>query len=396
MGEFRMPSLGADMEYGTIVEWLVGEGDEVSRGDIVAVVDTDKADIDVEIFESGVIDELLVPAGERVEVGTALARLRSATGGVERPSVAAEPRPTAEPAPVAPAVPPPAAADDGSATSAVVRRLAGHLGVDLTAVTGTGPDGRITRSDVEAAAESGTTGAAPAPHEAPSAPDATTDRTIALRSAIADLMARSKREIPHYYVGTDIDMSATLAHLEARNAASSVADRLLPAAYLLKAAALAARHVPEVNGTWVDGRFHHAEHVHLGVAVRLRGGGLLAPAMHHADDLPVDELMRRLRDLVQRARTGRMRSSEMSDPTFTVTLLGDQGVDTVVGVIYPPQVALLGLGTITERPWAADGMVGARPVLRANLAADHRATDGLTGAGYLVTFDRFLQEPETL
>jgi pyruvate dehydrogenase E2 component (dihydrolipoamide acetyltransferase) len=197
-------------------------------------------------------------------------------------------------------------------------------------------------------------------------------------------------------VADDLDVGVALAHLTARNAQVPVADRVLPAALLLKAAALAAHAVPELNGTYVDGSFRPGAGVHLGVAVRLRGGGLVAPALHDADTLPLDELMRRLQDLVARARAGRLRSSEMSDPTLTVTNLGDQGVDTVYGVVYPPQVALLGLGRIRERPWAVDGMIGVRPVLRATLAADHRVTDGIVGARFLRTFDRLLQEPEAL
>ena len=421
MGEFRMPSLGADMEFGTVVEWLVAEGDEVSKGDIVAVVDTDKADIDVEIFESGVIDELLVPEGERVEVGTPLARLRSAADGEGAPTPApsttpskaeaaepaepAEPAETVEPAepaekvePVEPAAPPAPTRTEPAELSPVLRRLAAHLGVDVGGLTGTGPGGAITRDDIESAAGEGATereaSAAPTTERAaPTGPG--TDRTAAMRTAIGELMARSKREIPHYYVGSDIDVSAAMTHLAERNAARPVGERVLPAALLLKAAALALREVPELNGTWDDG-FRASEHVHLGVAVRLRGGGLVAPALHDADELDAEELMRRLQDLVQRARSGRLRSSEMSDPTFTVTMLGDQGVDTVVGVIYPPQVALLGLGTITDRPWAADGMIGVRPVLRANLSADHRASDGITGARYLDRFARLLAAPDKL
>lgn len=381
MAEFRMPSLGADMEFGTVVEWLIGEGDEVTKGDIVAVVDTDKADIEVEIFTSGVVTELLVPVGERVEVGTPLARI--ATDGETPPAEPAPAEPsTVEPSPVEPA---PAADEAPAELSPVLRRLAKHLGVDVGEVAGTGPGGAVTRADIEAAA-------AGTPVE-PERPEA--DRAAAMRTAIGELMARSKREIPHYYVGRDIDVGAALAFLADRNATRPVAERVLPAALLLKAAALALRDVPELNGTWDDG-FHPADQVHLGVAVRLRGGGLVAPALHDADRLDVDELMRRLQDLVQRARSGRLRSSEMSDPTFTVTMLGDQGVDTVVGVIYPPQVALLGLGTITDRPWAVDGLLGVRPVLRANLSADHRATDGITGARYLERFARHLAAPEEL
>ena len=217
-----------------------------------------------------------------------------------------------------------------------------------------------------------------------------------MRRAIANLMARSNREIPHYYVATDIDMSTAARWLEATNAQRPVATRLLPAALMLKATALAARQEPALNGLWVDDAFVPGSGIHLGVAVSLRTGGLVAPALHDADAMDLDTLMQALRDLTQRARTGRLRSSEMADPTITVTNLGDQGVDTVFGVIYPPQVALIGLGKMVERPWADHGMVGARPIVRATLAGDHRATDGRTGARLLTALDALLQHPEEL
>ena len=197
-------------------------------------------------------------------------------------------------------------------------------------------------------------------------------------------------------MATDIDMTAATRWLEQINGQRPVASRLLPAALLLKATALAARERPALNGSWIDDELVPAPGVHLGVAVSLRSGGLVAPALHDADTMDLDALMAALRDLTQRARAGRLRSSEMADPTITVTNLGDQGVDTVFGVIYPPQVALVGLGKVVERPWAVDGMVGARPVVRASLAADHRATDGLAGARFLGDLDRFLQHPEEL
>jgi pyruvate dehydrogenase E2 component (dihydrolipoamide acetyltransferase) len=209
-------------------------------------------------------------------------------------------------------------------------------------------------------------------------------------------MARSKREIPHYYVATTIDLSAAMAWLRGANDGRPPAERLLPAALLLKASALAAREVPALNGFWDDDRFRPADAVHLGVAVSLRGGGLVAPAIHEADRLTLAELMGALRDLVGRARSGRLRSSEMADPTITVTNLGDQGADEVHGVIYPPQVALVGFGRIAERPWAHDGMLGVRPTVRATVAADHRASDGLVGARFLSALDRLLQTPEEL
>lgn len=154
--------------------------------------------------------------------------------------------------------------------------------------------------------------------------------------------------------------------------------------------------MPQLDGFWTGDGFSPAPAVHLGVAVAVRGGGLIAPAIHDAADLPVPGLMAALRDLVSRARAGRLRTSETTDPTITVTSLGDQGVEAVFGVIYPPQVALVGLGRVVERPWAADGMLGVRPVVTATLSADHRASDGATGARYLSALDRLLQNPEGL
>jgi pyruvate dehydrogenase E2 component (dihydrolipoamide acetyltransferase) len=266
--------------------------------------------------------------------------------------------------------------------SPLARRAAEELGVDLSAVAGSGAGGAITRDDVERAAAGG-----------PAEPG---DRAAAMRLAIGALMARSKREIPHYYLQTQIDMSRALAWLAEENLRRPIAERLLSSALLLSATARATAATPALNGFWVDEAFRPAEGVHLGVAISLRGGGLVAPALHDADRMTLDELMAGLRDLVARARAGRLRGSEMSDPTITVTNLGDQGVDLVHGVIYPPQVALVGFGAVRERPWAVDGMIGARPIVTATLAADHRASDGHAGGRFLTLIDRELQKPEEL
>lgn len=217
-----------------------------------------------------------------------------------------------------------------------------------------------------------------------------------MRQATGALMARSKKEIPHYYLQTTVDLDHALTWLETENAELGVGARILPAALLLKAAALAAREVPDMNGFFVDGSFSPSEHIHLGVAVSLRGGGLVAPALHDADQLRLPELMDRLKDLVARARSGRLTGSQMSDPTLTVTNLGDQGVEAVHGVIYPPQVALVGFGRVVQRPWAVDGMLTVHRVLVATLAADHRVSDGHLGARYLSALDAALQKPEEL
>jgi pyruvate dehydrogenase E2 component (dihydrolipoamide acetyltransferase) len=360
MGEFRMPSLGADMEAGTLVRWVKQPGDQVKRGEIIAVVDTQKGAIDIEVFEDGVLEKTQVAPGEKVPVGTVLAIIGDAGADKEHGRQRVSPS---------------------------ARKLAAERGIDLTRVTGSGAGGAITREDVERA------GAARPTQMSAAGP---AERIAAMRTAIAAAMARSKREIPHYYLSTTIDMSAAVAWLRAENEKRPVTERLLPAVLLLKAVASALREVPELNGTWVDGGFRPGPGIHVGVAISLRGGGLVAPALHDADKADLTTLMRRLQDLVTRARAGSLKSSELGDPTVTVTNLGDQGVESTFGIIHPPQVALVGFGRISERPWASAGRVESRPLLTATLSADHRATDGHRGGLLLAAIDRLLQAPEQL
>jgi pyruvate dehydrogenase E2 component (dihydrolipoamide acetyltransferase) len=386
-----MPSLGADMEVGTIIEWRVHPGDTVHRGDIVAVVDTEKSDIEVEVFEDGVMQELVVAPGVTVPVGTVLAHLAPVAGA------AASPRPAAagqEPAPSKRKqrrAPPrerrqhaAKATEPFVRASPLARRRAAQQGIDLATVAGSGPDGAVVSADLVPPSRG------PGPRPTPKR-----DRAAAARHATGVLMARSKREIPHYYLATTIDLGPAIAWLTERNATRAVTERTLPAALLLKATALAAGQVDVVNGFWDEG-FQRSTAVHLGVAVSLRGGGLVAPAIHDADQLDLDSMMAALRDVVTRARSGALRSSEVSDATITVTNLGDQGVDEVFGVIYPPQVALVGFGKVTDRPWASGGMLGIRPVVRATLSADHRVSTGQEGARFLALIGRLLNEPEQL
>ena len=378
-----MPSLGADMDAGTLLEWLVVPGQQVHRGELVAVVETDKGAIEIEIFQDGVIESLLVDVGAKVPVGTPLATLGGADPTVEpRKQAPAEPRPGHAPAPPTPEVPRAATAPTRAPTttraSPYARRLAAERGIDLATVSGSGPDGAVIARDLQGEAT------APRPPVDP------------MRAAIALAMERSKREIPHYYLAMDIDLSATLSWLEHHNAAVTPPERLLVAAPLLKAAALAARAVPEVNGRWVDGSFHLADAVHLGVAISLRGGGLVSPALHDADKLTLAELMKRLSDLVARARRGRLRRAELVEGTLTVSSLGDRGADEVIGVIHPPQVSLVGYGRVGPRPWVEGDGVVVRPVVRATLAGDHRAHDGHRGSLYLRAISELLQQPEEL
>ncbi|MFZ2392248.1 MAG: dihydrolipoamide acetyltransferase family protein [Rhodoferax sp.] len=366
MIEFRLPSLGADMTEGKLLAWHVQPGDSVKRGQVVAVVDTSKAAIDVEIWQDGVVQELLVPVGDKVPVGTVLATLR-APGEVPKEAPAMPTEPTA----------PPAATKQDKAALAESEKAP----TKASAVSATTPVSSPVAAPVPAAQRT-----------LPAAPD----RQLNMRQAIAAAMSRSKREIPHYYLAETFSVQVAMDWLQQRNAGLPITGRLLPAVLLIKAVALALQRAPELNGFYRDGQFHPGAAVHAGVAISLRGGGLVAPAILDAQRKPLEQLMRELADLVRRARAGSLRSSEMSDATITITNLGDQAIESVFGVIYPPQVALVGFGGIATRPWVVGGVVCAQPVLCATLAADHRVSDGHRGAMFLAELRDLLQQPQRL
>jgi pyruvate dehydrogenase E2 component (dihydrolipoamide acetyltransferase) len=390
MAEFVMPALGADMEAGTLVVWLKQPGDPVKRGDVIAEIDTDKGVIEVECFTSGVVEKLLVQPGEKVPVGRVMAIIREegkpAAAEVTKQGAPAAPPPSA-PTPIAK---PEARAEAGRLKiSPLARKLAESLGVELSKVKGTGPGGRITREDVERTAKEKEA-------ETEATPEAVVDRYTRMRQTIAAAMTRSKREIPHYYLSATIDLSRAMSWLAEENLKRSVEDRLIYGVLLIKAVALALGEVPELNSVWENDQAVMKESVHVGVATRLRQGGLIAPALRDADKQSLDDLMKNFRDLVKRARAGGLRSSELSDPTITITSLGEQGVETVFGIIYPPQVALVGFGKVVERPWVVEGKIVACPTVTASLSADHRVSDGHRGGLFLAAVDRRLQEPERL
>jgi pyruvate dehydrogenase E2 component (dihydrolipoamide acetyltransferase) len=362
MIEFKLPSLGADMDEGKLLEWKVKPGDKVKRGDVVAVVDTTKAAVEVEIWQEGTVHELVVEPGTQVPVGAVLALLLAPGEAAEAAARKPEARKLVSPA---------------------ARKRATELGVDVDKVRGTGAQGAVRLEDVEKAA---------APAAAVTAPD----RGAEMRKAIAAAMSRSKREIPHYYLSETIPMLRASEWLARENEERPVTARILMAVLQLKAVALALEKFPDLNGFWRDGAYHPSSAVHIGVAISLREGGLVAPAIHDVPQKTLDELMKSLSDLVKRARTGSLRSSEMSDPTITVTNLGEGGVESTFAIIYPPQVAIVGFGRIAPRPWAQGDAVRVVPSVVASLSADHRASDGHRGALFLAEVARFLQEPEKL
>ncbi len=411
MIEFKLPSLGADMDEGKLVEWRVKPGDTVTKGSILAVVDTSKSAIDVESWQDGTVQELITQPGESIAVGSVMALLRAPGESEEQALVWKREREAASAATMTAASSPvardsmsptvvelredsidkapdtrarvsPSAPDTRARVSPAARRRAAELRVDTGKLRGSGPDNAITLDDVERAAKAAA--AVPA------------DRMADMRKTIGAAMARSKRDIPHYYLASDIPLARATEWLAACNARRSVTERVLLAAVLLKAVAQSLKRHPRLNGFYRDGRFEPASAIHLGVAISLRQGGLIAPALHDCDTRSVDELMRGLADLVRRARVFSLKSSELADPTLTVTNLGDGGADIVHGVIYPPQVAIVGFGAVRERPWADNGVLRAIPVVTATLAADHRVTDGHFGALFLADLSRALQSPENL
>jgi pyruvate dehydrogenase E2 component (dihydrolipoamide acetyltransferase) len=251
-------------------------------------------------------------------------------------------------------------------------------------VTGSGPGGAITYADVASFAG------------APAAKKPAGYDFSAMRRAIGAAMARSKREIPHYYLSDTLDIGAARDWVATQNAQREPARRFLIGALYVKAVSKAAREFPEFNGFYADDTFRPSAAVHAGVAIAIRGGGLVAPAIHDTADLSLSELMDKMRDLVGRVRAGRFRSSEIADSTITVTSLGDRGAEAVWGVIYPPQVAIVGFGRTIMRPQVVEGAISERPAVCMTLAADHRVSDGHRGALFLERIGRLLAEPGDL
>ena len=380
MIEFQMPSLGADMEDGILIEWKKKPGDIVKRGDIIAEVETQKGLIEIEVFDEGSIAELLIQEGTKVPVGTKMALIQPSTIEAEKPI---------ELHPIMEKISEPIIEEKTDTisikASPLAKKMAQENHIDLSKIIGTGPDGAITKEDIDASIKQSET----AETEKISTP------SEAIRMAVAAAMSKSNREIPHYYLEKKIDMTKALAWLQEANKQRTVANRLLPVVLFIKAMAKSLKEVPDLNAVWENGLLQKTE-INIGFVVSLRNGGIIVPAIPQSDTKSADEIMTALNDLIPRARALKLRSSELSSSTITLTNLGDAGADTVFGIIYPPQVAIVGLGTITEQPFAENGMLGIRSLANVTLAGDHRATDGLTGSRFLSSLDKYLQNPEAL
>jgi pyruvate dehydrogenase E2 component (dihydrolipoamide acetyltransferase) len=391
MIEFQMPSLGADMEAGTLIEWRKKPGDAVKRGDIIAEVETQKGLIEIEVFDEGIIGELLIKEGTKVPVGTVMALINSSA-----PTLETKKETTSEK--IAPVIQPTEEkiAEKASGekfeekhikASPLAKRIAAENNIDLSLIQGTGEDYAITKEDVENTIAQKEIIAKPV--------EKTPLQLEAIRLAVAAAVSKSNKEIPHYYLEKKIDMTKALTWLREANSKRPIQKRLLPAALIIKATAKSLVDFPNLNAIWDNG-LHLKKEINIGFVVSLRGGGVIVPAIRNANTKTIDEIMEALNDIIPRARAMKLRSSDLTDTTISITSLGEGGADMVFGVIYPPQVAIVGFGGSSQQPFVENGMLGIRPVFTATLAGDHRATDGLTGSDFLSTLNNYLQNPESL
>ncbi len=400
MIEFKMPSLGADMEDGILREWRVKPGDTVKRGDIIAEVEVQKGNIDIECFDDGIIEALLVKENEKVPVGIVMALIRSAnepatttvTAPVSTiqtnttPSTLQEIKAPQLSAIIEQTERSPVFTTSGIKATPLAKRIAAEHHIDLSTLKGTGDEGAITKEDVEKAIEEGISSEVTPKNLTPAEN---------IRLAVAAAMSKSNREIPHYYLEKKVDVTKALAWLTEQNAQRPIQQRLLQVVLFIKAGAKALKDVPELNAVWENGLIKK-EGIHIGFVVSLKGGGIMVPAIHDVDKKSLDEIMASLNDLIPRARALKLRSSELSDSTITMTSLGEGGADKVYGVIYPPQVAIIGIGGVIKEIAATNGENREQAYIYATLAGDHRATDGLTGSKFLAAFHHYLQQPESL
>jgi pyruvate dehydrogenase E2 component (dihydrolipoamide acetyltransferase) len=360
-----MPSLGADMESGKLVEWKIKPGDWVKKGQAIALVETQKANVEIESFREGTVLELQAQEGNSYDVGASIA-LMEVTGDAVLP---APPELRSEPD-----IPPPLKAlpPERMKISPAARRLAEKEGIGVESLHPSG--GVIELKDVELAL---------------------TKRggTSSIRDAIARQMSKSKREIPHYYLTQRIGLDRLINWVDTANVGRSPEDRIFIPALLMKAVVSALKSCPDLNGVYLNGRFQPSASIHLGLAVALKSGGVMVPAILDAQALTLQEMNHALKDITERTRKGGLKNREMTEGTITVTNVGDLGAHGVVGVIFPPQVAIVGLGRIRKEA-VVDGQ-NLRPgfVLDVSLSADHRVTDGITGSRFLNKLERLIASP---
>ncbi len=413
--QIEMPQLSSEGESATLVSWLVAVGDRVEKGEVIAELETDKSTVELEAPVSGVIATLEVEAGtEDVAPGSVLGAIESEAGVAGSPSAAEAEEPAAAPAEApAPAREPPPPVDADAivlrSSTPLARRAAAERGLDLVGMAGTGPGGRIVEADVlrlSGAEPMGAPAERPEPavelrrEETPAAPieeDGSFEvvRLSAMRRTIARRLGDAKREVPHFYLRIRCSMDAVVearARLNSAQSGNPNGTKLSLNDFVVKAAALALRDVPEANVRFTEEALHVFRRVDVCVAVATEGG-LVTPVVRDADRKGLVSLSEEVKDLAERARAGRLRPEEYRGGTFTVSNLGMYGIDTVYPILNPPQACILGVGAAEEQPVVRDGEIGVGRVALLTLAADHRAVDGAVGARLLAAIRERLEDP---
>ena len=421
-----MPALSPTMTEGTLAKWMVKEGDEVGSGDVIAEIETDKATMEVEAVEEGRVGKLLVAEGtEGVQVNDTIALLledgedEGALEGAadsapapkaEAPAPAASPAkpetPAAKPAPAAA----PAAKADGDRVfaSPLARRMAEQAGLDLSGVTGSGPNGRIVKADVEAALAGGKASApaaaaaapaaATAPKSAPGAvgfePEFDFERASNMRKVIAQRLTESKQTVPHFYLTVDCQIDTLLALRKDLNSRSD-AYKLSVNDLIIKASGVALRNVPAANASWTGDGVKLYRSADIAVAVAIEGG-LITPVIRNAAGKGLETISNEMKELAAKARDGKLQPEEYQGGTFSISNLGMFGVKQFDAVINPPQGAILAVGAGEQRPVVRDGALAVATVMSVTLSVDHRAVDGAVGAEFLAAFKKLIEDPMTM
>ena len=421
MTDINMPKLSDTMEEGTVVEWKKKTGDPVKKGEVIAEVESDKATFDLESEADGVLN-ILVEQGVPAKIGAPIARIGdagaptpAASGGTSRPG--GEVKPKAEKAPPPPPPPPtptpkPAApvparatnGSDGAATvevkaSPLARRLASELGVNLATVQGTGPEGRIVKEDVEAAA-AGKAAPVRTPSPTPpraSGPEVEVVEPTRMQATIARRMAEAKSTIPEFTVTVEARVDLAVSLRQQLKDSVPGAEKVTMTDFLVRASALALRKFPEVNSSWVDGKFQRKRRISIGLAVApSQGMGLLVPVVHDADLKDLIQISIESRQVIERARSGRPAEGDLTGATFSISNLGMYGVDEFTAIINPPEAAILAVGAIKDVAVVDAGRVVPGKVMRMTLSVDHRVFYGATAAQFMAEVKRLIENPVTL
>jgi pyruvate dehydrogenase E2 component (dihydrolipoamide acetyltransferase) len=406
-----MPKLGFDMAEGTLVEWTKKVGDVVAEGDVIAMIETDKANVEVTSFKAGVIRQLLVKAGTAVPVNTPIAIVGAADEpidlaalGVKPSALAATPEKAAAPAKAEPALTAPAAVKAGPIiASPVARRMADELGIDLHQVAGSGPEGRIVKRDIEEyvkvhaqAPKVAAPPPIPTPSFAPPGEGYRAEPLTPMRQTIARRMTESKQQAPHFYITMDVDMAAALDLRKQLNALLPETESISVNDLLVKAAAIALKQFPNINASFAGNEIRIHDRINIGIAVS-REVGLVTTVLQDADKKSLAQIAKESREIIARAREGRMRAEEMVGGTLNISNLGMYGVEDFIAIISPPQAAVLAIGAIQRVPVVDEaGQLAVGTRMKVTISADHRVTDGAEAARFLQAFKAALEQPMRL